>query len=190
MRIASRRWAWPGLVAALTITALAGKAHADEWQSAEFTSPAGKPARGIVLDAQGEPHARLLIGCEESTTGWRGVAVWHAVNAKPSKPSAEVMVSFIGRSPVTERWQQRADGADGALLWPQSGEALRRSLLREDATRGRATVTIEIRDGGQRPVELQFALGGLGEHATEVAAACGGWGGASASYPGRRDRRW
>jgi hypothetical protein len=189
MRIQPRRIFPALLVAALTIAGTTRLARADAWQVTEFTSPAGKAAHGIAVESSGAPRARLLIGCESADKGWRGVAVWHAVKDKPTNADAEVVVSFFGRSPVTERWAQRAEGAEGALLSPASGEALRRNLLREDTTRGQASVTIEVRDKGSDPVRLVFALDGLTARSADLAAACGGWGGAT-PYSKRRERRW
>ena len=190
MRIPLRRISGALGVAALTIAATTSVARADAWQVAEFTSPAGKAAHGIAVDSSGALRARLLIGCESAEKGWRGVAVWRAVKDKPASADAEVVVSFFGRSPVSERWSQRAEGADGALLAPASGEALRRNLLREDTTRGQASVTVEVRDKGMEPVRLVFPLEGLTARSADLAAACGGWGGGAAPYSKRRERRW
>jgi len=175
-------------LAALLVLAMAGRARADSWQLTDFESPAGKPARGLVTDSSGEPRARLVIGCESATAdGWRGVAIRQDAAATVSVAKAEVVISFFGRAPVTQQWQART-AAGQLVLWPESGESVRRDLLREDSTRGEAAVTFEVRSDGRAPQKLVFALEGLSERSSELAAACGGWG--SATPAKRRERNW
>jgi hypothetical protein len=185
-----RRRVCAGITALLAILATSRVARADAWTVADFTSPGGKPAHGIVVAASEGPGARLMIGCESGASGWRGIAVQHPVKEKSASAAAQVLVSFFGRSPVTERWQQRMEGDDATLLWPASGESLRRNLMREDATRGQAMVTVEIRDQGAEPARMIFPLDGLTAHSAELAAGCDGWGASVSSYSKRRDRRW
>lgn len=176
-------------LAGLLALAIAVRARADAWQLADFTSPAGKPAHGLVTESTGEPHARLVIGCESSADdGWRGIAVWRDGTVDGSPTAAQVAVSFFGRAPVTEKWQLRATDDGRVVVWPESSESLRRNLLREDSTRGQAAVTIEVRETGRAPAKLVFALEGLAQRSTELAAACGGWGPAGSAK--RRERNW
>ena len=182
-----------GLIAAavsvLTAGSAPGAAHAGAWQSAEFTSPGGKPARGLATDAVGTPGARLAIGCAgEAKDAWRGIAVWRDAATGTDAAEVEVVVSFFGRTPVTERWQRRADGSGRVVVWPRTSENLRRNLMREDTTRAQASVTIEIREPGVPVAKLVFGVDGLAERAHELGAACGGWG-AESSYK-RRERGW
>ena len=157
---------------------------------AEFTSPAGKAAHGI---ARRRERRAARAAADRLRERREGLARRRASGA-PSRTSppadAEVKVSFFGRSPVTERWPQRAEGADGALLWPASGEALRRNLLREDTTRGQASVTIEVRDkgsdAGPAGVRARRARRALGRTRRGVRRL----GRCAAPYSKRRERRW
>lgn len=181
------------LVAAAACVVAAGSApvaaHAGAWKSADFTSPGGKPARGLATDAVGTPGARLVIGCEgASEDAWRGIAVWRDSATPTDADEVEVVVSFFGRTPVTERWQRRADDSGRVVTWPRTSENLRRNLLREDTTRAQASVTVEIRESNVPPARLVFGVDGLAEHASELGAACSGWG-AESSYK-RRERGW
>lgn len=181
------------LLAGATCLVAAGSApvtaHAGTWQSAEFPSPGGKPARGIATEAVGTPGARLVVGCDgETKDAWRGIAVWRDGATGTDAAEVEVVVSFFGRTPVTERWQRRVDDSGRVVAWPRTGENLRRNLLREDTTRAQASVTVEIREPGVPATKLVFGVDGLGERASELGAACGGWG-AESSYK-RRERGW
>lgn len=165
-------------------------AHADAWSPVAFVGPGGTPARGLATTAVGDSGARLVVGCESGDRGaWRGVAILErtspAATAAPDA-GAEVVTTFFGRAPVTTRWRS-GPTADGLLSWPASGEELRRSLLREDRTRGQATLQIEIRRGGTAQ-RLVFGVGGFEAHGAELAAACDGWG-TDGGYK-RRERGW
>ena len=180
------------LVVLLALTGWPRAALADAWTPATFVGPSGAVAHGFASDATDGPSARLLVGCETGgPKAWRGVALLQAVPA--AMPSAgagsgepEVVTTFFGRAPVTSRWRSITT-TDGVLSWPGSGEDLRRSLLREDQTRGQATLQLEIRRGESKQ-RLVFGLGGLATHSAELGAQCDGWG-AETAYK-RRERGW
>lgn len=167
-------------------------AHADAWSPLAFVGPGGTPAQGLASTAVGESGARLVVGCEGvAKDAWRGVAVLEPApppvpTAAASELDAEVVTTFFGRAPVTTRWRGRQT-PDGLLSWPASGEELRRSLLREDRTRGQAMLQVEIRRAGTGQ-RLVFGIGGLATHGADLAARCGGWG-ADDGYR-RRERGW
>jgi hypothetical protein len=77
--------------------------------------------------------------------------------------------------------------SDGVLSWPAAAEELRRGLQREDATRGQATLRVEIRRG-EATRQLAFGVDGIAARAPELAAMCDGWGAAGATK--RRERGW
>jgi hypothetical protein len=183
-----------GLVVAalLALLAFARGAHADAWTPVTFVGPSGAEAHGFASDAAGGPSARLLVGCEKGgPKAWRGVALLEpGPGALPGpvggQSEPEVVTAFFGRAPVTSRWHSRAT-AEGLLSWPGSSEELRRSMLREDQTRGQATLQLEIRRGESKQ-RLTFGVGGLATHGAEFAAQCDGWG-AETNYK-RRERGW
>lgn len=175
-------------LAALASAAVAPRiAHADAWQVASFESPAGKPANGLVNTSATSVSARLVIGCEgASTAAWRGVAIWRSDAPASDAESVPVEVSYFGRTPVTETWQRRA-AQGGVVVWPRNSENLRRGLAREAATRGHASVTIEIRDPGAASPKLVFSLDGLDALGPELAKACPALTTGAAK---RRERGW
>lgn len=162
-------------------------AHADAWQVTTFESPAGKPANGLVTGATSAASARLAIGCDgTSADSWQGVAVWRSDAPTGDAESVPVEVSYFGRTPVTETWQRRV-AAGGVVVWPRSSESLRRNLAREAATRGQASVTLEIRDPGATPAKLVFAIDGLDARAPELAQTCPAL---ATGVAKRRERGW
>lgn len=172
----------------VTSTVLAPlSAYADAWQVASFESPTGKPAKGLVTTSVTSANARLVIGCDgTSSDAWRGVAVWRSDAPAGDAQSVPVEVSYFGRTPVTETWQRRA--AEGAVVvWARNSENLRRNLAREAATRGQASVTIEVRDPGAAPAKLVFGLDGLDALGAELAKTCPALGTGAAK---RRERGW
>jgi hypothetical protein len=188
MRTAPRGFARALVAALLAVAAVATRARADAWQSAAFTSPGGKPARGIAVDSSGSPKGRLLIGCEAADPGWRGVELLFPGTAPGDPTETQVVVSFFGRSPVAERWRRRPDGQHGVLLWPATAEPLLQKLVREDTTRGKAAVTLEVREPDHDALRAVFPIEGIAERAADVAAACRGWGGTASTK--RRERGW
>lgn len=177
--------------ALLALVARPSAAHADAWTPVTFVGPSGAVAHGFASDAVGGPSARLLVGCESTgPSGWRGIALLEPASTTsptPAKDGApEVVTTFFGRAPVTSRWQTSTT-TDGVLSWPPSGDELRRSLLREDQTRGQATLQLEVRRGESKQ-KLMFGLGGLATHGAELGAQCDGWG-AETTYK-RRERGW
>lgn len=178
------------LLAGLTL--LPRVASADSWTPVTFTGPNGSVARGFATESVGTPGARLVVGCESGAADpWRGVALLEstplpAPTAPDSGFETEVVASFFGRAPVTGRWRSKAT-ADGLLSWSASGEELRRSLVREDRTRGQATLRLEIRRGDAKQL-LVFGVGSFASHGGELAERCGGWGGDD-GYK-RRERGW
>lgn len=181
-------------VAALVLAAavaLPRTAHADAWSPVTFVGPGGTQARGIASTAVGDSGARLVVGCESGAAAWRGVALLEP--APPPAPTVadtgsgtEIATIFFGRAPVSGPWRSLRT-ADGVLSWPGSADELRRSLLREDRTRGQATLQLEIRRGATKQ-RLVFGVGGFAAHGAELAAQCDGWGG-DGGYK-RRERGW
>lgn len=186
-RLLTRVAAGALLVAAVSLPCTA---HADAWSPVTFVGPGGSPAHGLATTAVGDSGARLVVGCESGgDDSWRGVAVLERTS--PSAPAVrdavtEVVTMFFGRAPVTTRWRS-GQTADGVLSWPPSGDELRRGLLREDRTRGQATLQVEIRRGGATQ-RLVFGVGGFAAHGDDLAAVCDGWG-ADGGYR-RRERGW
>lgn len=170
------------------VAATAGTARADAWQATGFESPTGKPAQGLVVTSVSDPKARLAVGCDgTSTDAWQGVAVFRDTAPASDAGTVPVVVSFFDRAPVTESWLRRATTAGGIVVWPRASDNLRRSLAREDTTRARAAVTIEIRDADAPPTKLVFGVDGFAERSAELAKACPGL------PPGttkRRERGW
>ncbi|MBM4242506.1 MAG: hypothetical protein FJ148_01660 [Deltaproteobacteria bacterium] len=87
---------------------------------------------------------------------------------------------------MTARWRSKAT-ADGLLSWPASSEELRRGLMREEQTRGRASLQVEIRRGDAAR-RLVFGLDGLAAHTTDLTARCDGWSAGGSGKP--RERGW
>lgn len=180
-------------VALLVACALAPRsADADAWTAMTFTGPNGRPAQGFASESVGTPGTRIVVGCESGASdAWRGMALLEraplpAPTAPDSGFETEVVTAFFGRAPVTGRWRSKAT-ADGLLSWPASGEELRRSLVREDRTRGQATLRLEIRRGDAKQA-LVFGVGDFASHGGELAERCDGWG-ADDGYR-RRERGW
>ena len=187
---ASRRAA-ATVAAWVTLAAAPGPVRADAWTPVLFIGPNGKSAQGFATDAVDAPGARLLVGCETGPDAWHGVALLERAPLPVPTPPAdgfttEIVTAFFGRAPVTARWRSRVTD-DGLLSWLASGEELRRGLLREDSTRGRATLTIDVRRGAAAQ-RLVFGVGGIGSHGPELAALCDGWRGTGTSK--RRERGW
>lgn len=178
------------LLAACTL--VPRSARADAWTTVTFTGPNGSPAQGFASESVGTPGTRLVVGCESGAAdAWHGMALLErtalpAPTAPDSGFETEIVTTFFGRAPVTGRWRSKAT-ADGVLSWPASGEELRRGLLREDRTRGQATLRLEIRRGDAKQL-LVFGIGGFASHGGALAERCGGWG-ADDGYR-RRERGW
>lgn len=176
----------------LAIAALPPAALADAWKPIAFTGPGGTGAAGVASEAVGRPGVLLVIGCEKGTKdAWRGVALLErtplpAPTSSDGGIQSEIETGFFGRAPVTGHWHGRAT-ADGLLSWPASSDDLRRSLLREDRTRGQAMLQLALRRGGATE-RLAFGVGGLASHGPDLAASCDGWG-ADTEYR-RRERGW
>jgi hypothetical protein len=194
------------VVCALALATVAAEARADAWREIAFTSPAGKTARGFATDAIDAPGTRLVVGCEQDAGDdrWRGVAVLEPAAAQASETTGpttredgsgdarpqtiDASVAFFARAPVTERWQTTVRRGE-RISWPALGDALRRSMLREDATRAHAAVTITLRDAPEaQPRKLVFGVGGLEERGRDLAATCDGWGASTTEK--RRERGW
>jgi len=189
MRPTRARRAWLLALSTIAGAVVAPRiARADAWQMAGFESPAGKPANGLVTTSVTTAEVRLVIGCDgTSADAWRGVAVWRSDAPAGDAESVPVEVSYFGRTPVTETWQRRVAKGGGVVVWPRSSENLRRNLTREAATRGQASVTIEVRDPGAAPAKLVFVLDGLDALGPELAKACPALGTGAAK---RRERGW
>ena len=179
------------VLALATLVASSRPASADAWTEATFTGPTGKAAHGFATAAVDSPAARLLIGCESGADAWRGIALLErdplpAPTAPEGGFESEVVTGFFGRAPVTARWRSKAT-ADGLLSWPASSEELRRGLMREEQTRGRASLQVEIRRGDAAR-RLVFGLDGLAAHTTDLTARCDGWSAGGSGKP--RERGW
>lgn len=179
------------LTATSALAAAPGAAHADAWVPATFVGPTGTTAHGLATAAPGNPGVRLLIGCENGGKGsWRGIALLETAPVAPTPRDGsghtEVSTAFFGRAAVTSRWGSKAT-PDGLLTWDEASDELRRGMLREDQTRGQATLRVVLRRG-ETTLELAFGVDGLGARSTELAAQCDGWGAAGTSK--RRERGW
>lgn len=166
-------------------------AYGDAWSPVTFVGPGGSAAAGFASSAVGDSGARVVVGCESGATAWRGVALLEpAPPPAPTIPDAgsgtEIATIFFGRTPVSGPWRSRLT-ADGVLSWPASGDELRRGMLREDRTRGQATLQLEIRGAGTKRRQV-FGIGGFAAHGGALAALCDGWG-ADDGYR-RRERGW
>lgn len=190
---AARRLLTPAAAVLLLAAAvlLPRAAYADAWSPVTFVGPGGTAARGLASTAVGDSGARLVVGCETGTAAWRGVALLEPAptpaptDADPGSET-EIATIFFGRAPVSGRWRSLRT-VDGVLSWPGEGDELRRGLLREDRTRGQATLQLEIRRGATKQ-RLVFGVGGFAAHGAELAALCDGWG-ADGGYK-RRERGW
>ena len=173
------------------LAALPRAAAADAWAPVIFSGPNGASAQGFASDAVGAAGVRLLIGCETGQGAWRGIALLERAPVPGPTPGAdgastEVVTAFFGRAPVTASWRSRVT-PDGLLSWPAAAEELRRGLLREDETRGQATLRVEIRRGTATR-QLAFGVDGIAARAPELAQLCEGWGAPGTSK--RRERGW
>jgi hypothetical protein len=191
LRVASARGRALAAAACALLAALPSAARADAWSPALFSGPNGTSAQGFATEAVGTPGVRLLVGCETGADAWRGVALLERdPGPGPSPPgdgsATEVVTAFFGRAPVAASWRSRVT-SDGVLSWPAAAEELRRGLQREDATRGQATLRVEIRRG-EATRQLAFGVDGIAARAPELAAMCDGWGAAGATK--RRERGW
>lgn len=176
---------------AAAVAATPSAAGADAWTPVTFTGPTGATAHGLAIPSAGDASVRLLIGCEGGAKdAWRGIALLEAAPFGPTPEGGsgqtEISTAFFGRAPVSSSWKSRVT-SDGLLSWPAASDDLRRTIVREDQTRGQATLHLVIHRGATR-LDLAFGVDGLGARGAEVASQCGGWG--ATDTPRRRERGW
>ncbi|MBY0274454.1 hypothetical protein K2Z84_03860 [Candidatus Binatia bacterium] len=177
-------------LASTMVIAASRPAHADAWTPTTFVGPTGATAHGLATPAAGDPGVRLLVGCESGKDSWRGIALLETAPTAPTpgdrSARTEVSTAFFGRAAVTSAWPSKVT-SDGVLSWDEASDELRRGMLREDQTRGQATLHVVLRRG-ETTRELAFGVDGLGARSPELAAQCDGWGAGGTSK--RRERGW